>query len=94
MFWNTANSLDDLEICPWCKDKLPDEIEITKSGRKKTECSCGCVIFESSKKIWFTVEPTVQKESKTNLSNYYDNEKTETNYSLTTSSSGGGRRAE
>lgn len=89
MLWNFIEHIDNLSVCPWCKIILSEEIEITKSGRKKIQCNqCGCEMFESSRVLWYKIIPSISQESKTNMSKWYNNEKVKTDSVMPTSSGG------
>lgn len=72
MNWNQANSLQELTICPNCNAELDiGNIETTKSGRKRINCSCGCRIYESTERIWFCI-PQEIRTNNNKIKGYYE----------------------
>ena len=52
MNWNLANSLEELTICPMCNKELDiKQIQVYPNDRKKTKCSCGCIMYENINKL-------------------------------------------
>ena len=71
MNWDKIKVLKDLTQCPWCKTNNFKYIK-TKSGREQCICECGCLMYESTKTLWYKVPDGFSVISDKKLEGYYE----------------------
>jgi hypothetical protein len=52
--WKSINKLKDLQRCPICDDYKLVSYKSSKTRSHKS-CGCGCKIYETKDKLWFTI---------------------------------------
>ena len=71
MTWKEITKLEELDVCPYCREEDLVHFISPTNLRSMKYCQCGCKIYETKCKLWYVI-PSKITTKQVEMEGYYE----------------------